>query len=168
MVGIYSNAPPPSHLVPFDRPDLLSSTHPSDHNSVHFVPKTERAHRVMTRRYENLAKKKAKQREKAEKKAAKLAAAGGVGGSGGGNRWGGNRPGSRWEHDAAFLVPVPIFFGSAALAGGAIVASGGCVAGGDVVGSMGGCSSVSLRKKKCACLNPILANKNALLFVACT
>jgi hypothetical protein len=35
LIKLYSPLP---HLLPFDRPDLLSATHPSDHNAVRFTP----------------------------------------------------------------------------------------------------------------------------------
>ena len=70
-----SSQPSPSHLLPPDRSDLLSATHPSDHNAVQFVAANERAHKVAVRRYESMIKKK----EKAAKKAEKLAPNSGTG-----------------------------------------------------------------------------------------
>lgn len=153
MVGVYSqHAEPPSHLMPFDRPDLLSATHPSDHNAVRFVAQNERAHRITTLRYENLAKKKQKEREKAAKKEAK-ALSRGVDGrlgsevngvsyiqrrdqpAGAQNR----SSASRYAHDATpFLVPVPIFFG-----GGLPIGVAACVAAGGLTASSAGGVSFS-------------------------
>ena len=69
------NAAPPSHLLPFNRPDLLSATHPSDHDAVHFQSKSNYAHKLALREYESLARKREhdvqKAAEKAEKQAAK-------------------------------------------------------------------------------------------------
>ncbi|KIM34780.1 hypothetical protein M413DRAFT_14913 [Hebeloma cylindrosporum] len=136
IVGIYSPpTSPPSHLMPFERPDLLSATHPSDHNAVRFMAQTERAHKLMTMKYESLAKKKVKERQKAAKKAAKAAMEAKARGSairssGAGHQHGyyadgfydpyyaqsvgpdGRRSRSSYAHTAVFLLPVPIFFGA--------------------------------------------------------
>ncbi|KIM42763.1 hypothetical protein M413DRAFT_123346 [Hebeloma cylindrosporum] len=167
IVGIYSPpTSPPSHLMPFERPDLLSATHPSDHNAVRFMAQTERAHKLMTMKYENVAKKKVKEREKAAKKAAKAAMEAKARGSairssGAGHQHGyyadgfydpyyaqsvgpdGRRSRSSYAHTAVFLLPVPIFFGAGMYAYGGGV--GGCVsADGGMVDSRGGCGSVRL------------------------
>jgi len=148
--------------MPFERPDLLSATHPSDHNAVRFMAPTERSHKLMTMKYEDLAKKKAKEKEKASKKAAKEAKARGstIPENGGGYQHGyygdgvydpyyaqgvvgpdGRRSRSSYAHNAAFLLPVPIFFGVGLYAYGG--GFGGCVAaGGAMVDSRGGCGGV--------------------------
>ena len=146
--------------MPFERPDLLSATHPSDHNAVRFMGQTERAHDLMTTKYENLARKKARKKEKAAKKAAKASMEAKARGStirsnGGGHQLAyyedgvydpyytqavgpdGRRSRSSYAHSAAFLLPVPIFFGVG------MYAYGGCVsAGGLMVDSRGGCGGV--------------------------
>ena len=65
------NVAPPSHLLPFNRPDLLSATHPSDHNAVHFQTRSKHAHKLAMRKYESLARKKEQDLQKAAEKAAK-------------------------------------------------------------------------------------------------
>jgi hypothetical protein len=151
--------------MPFERPDLLSATHPSDHNAVRFMAQTERSHKLMTMKYEDLAKKKAKEKEKAAKKAKKAtmeakARGSTIPASGAGYQHGyygdgvydpyyaqgvvgpdGRRSRSSYAHNAAFLLPVPIFFGAAMYGyGGGL---GGCVAaGGGMVDSRGGCGGV--------------------------
>ncbi|KDR74375.1 hypothetical protein GALMADRAFT_280353 [Galerina marginata CBS 339.88] len=166
IVGVYSSpSAPPSHLMPFDRPDLLSATHPSDHNAVRFVAATERAHKITTQRYENLARKKQKEQEKAAKKAAKLdvesaktrrysnaSSSSTTNGEkskheeadydayhnhdGRLNRSSSSR---NTSHDMAFLVPVPIFFGTGLAFGAG--AGLGCVGTGGFVSPVGGCSN---------------------------
>jgi len=149
--------------MPFERPDLLSATHPSDHNAVRFMAQTERSHKLMATKYENLARKKTKEREKAAKKAAKAAMEAKACGStiranGAGHQHGyyedgiydpyyaqgvdpdGRRSRSSYAHSAAFLLPVPIYFGAGMYAYGGCL---GCVsAGGAMVDSRGGCGSV--------------------------
>jgi hypothetical protein len=147
--------------MPFERPDLLSATHPSDHNAVRFMAQTERSHKLMTTKYENLAKTKAKEKEKVEKKAAKAdmetkARGSTVRANGAGHQHGynedsiydaqgvgpdGRRSSSSYEHNAAFLLPVPIFFSAEMYSYGGGLR--GCVAaGGTMVDSRGGCGSV--------------------------
>ncbi|KAG6845550.1 hypothetical protein H0H87_007794 [Tephrocybe sp. NHM501043] len=46
-----SRAQSPPYLIPLDRPDLLSSTHPSDHNSVVFIGNESRGHRGLRRKF---------------------------------------------------------------------------------------------------------------------
>lgn len=145
IVGKYA-PPAPSHLLPVDRPDFLSATHPSDHNAVRFQPSSESAHKKATKRYEQLAKKKLKEREKAIKKATKD----------------GKLQGAvvlpphlqqerraqdarnAYMYDTAFLVPVPLYYYGAAFIGGGIIGGGigGCVAGGGFANNAGGCATV--------------------------
>ncbi|PPQ84317.1 hypothetical protein CVT26_011436 [Gymnopilus dilepis] len=49
---------PPAHLVPYDHPVALALTHPSDHNAVRFVAKTESMHRRTTEKYQSLLSKR--------------------------------------------------------------------------------------------------------------
>ena len=144
--------------MPFERPDLLSATHPSDHNAVRFMAPTERNHKLMTTKYENLAKKKVKEKEESEKKADTEAKARGsiVRANGVGHQHGynedsvydaqgispdGRRLGSSYAHNAAFLLPVPIFFSAEMDSYGGRLR--GCVAaGGTMVDSRGGCGNV--------------------------
>lgn len=74
LISNSENVAPPSHLLPFNRPDLLSATHPSDHNAVHFQSKSKVAHKLATRKYESLARKREHDMQKAAEKAAKQAA----------------------------------------------------------------------------------------------
>ena len=74
LISGSDNAAPPSHLLPFNRPDLLSATHPSDHNAVHFQSYSIDAHKVALRKYESLARKREHDIQKAAEKAAKQAA----------------------------------------------------------------------------------------------
>ncbi|KAF8165958.1 hypothetical protein B0H34DRAFT_648995 [Crassisporium funariophilum] len=118
---------PPSHLLPFNRPDLLSATHPSDHNAVRFASQSIRAHSFTRARYEKLARKKQILARKAAQKAAKN----------GGLRGPHSRStGSAYEQ--TFLIPVPIFF-APGLGAGAGVGYVACVAGGTSVNPAGGC-----------------------------
>ena len=61
------NAAPPSHLVPFDSPDLLSASHPSDHDAVHVQSKSNDAHKPALCEYESLARKREHDIQKAAK-----------------------------------------------------------------------------------------------------
>ena len=61
------NAAPPSHLVPFDSPDLLSASHPSDHDAVHVQSKGNDAHKPALCEYESLARKREHDIQKAAK-----------------------------------------------------------------------------------------------------
>ena len=74
LISSSDNAAPPSHLLPFNRPDLLSATHPSDHNAVHFQSQSKHAHKIAMRKYESLARKREHDIQKAAEKAAKRAA----------------------------------------------------------------------------------------------
>ncbi|KAF8804298.1 hypothetical protein BYT27DRAFT_7107670, partial [Phlegmacium glaucopus] len=74
LIASAENLVPPSHLLPFNRPDLLSATHPSDHNAVHFQSTNKRAHKLAMRKYESLARKREHDIQKAAEKAAKQAA----------------------------------------------------------------------------------------------
>jgi len=129
--------PPPSHLVPYDRPDLLSATHPSDHNAVVFLPTDEQAHKRMAKRYEKLKLDKEKQAQKAAKQHLKLEADGRGSGLhhphayGRSGRGDDNRNISPYFF-GAFLIAVPLYF--------AVGGMGSCVAtDGHVYSSSGGC-----------------------------
>ena len=131
---------PPSHLLPFNRPDLLSATHPSDHNAVHFQTRSKDAHKLAMRKYENLARKKEQDIQKAAEKAAKQAAKESSGKVDKKrpvylstlnpphlqtvddirDRKFGTNVRSPYGYEFPFLVPVPIFLGDR-------VGSGGCV-----------------------------------------
>ncbi|CAA7259398.1 unnamed protein product [Cyclocybe aegerita] len=145
LVGIYApNTQAPSHLLPYDRPDLLSATHPSDHNAVRFTAKSETMHRNMSARYESLRRKKEKEARSAAKKALKqegqvaptlnaphLPRVPGGNTNGTSNAKDKRNDNFYW-YGAAFLVPVPIFFAAGAV--------GGCIAaGGTHVTGTGGC-----------------------------
>jgi hypothetical protein len=57
LIKFYSPLP---HLLPFDRPDLLSATNPSGHNAVRFTPQTQRARVINLVLYVRMAMKKRK------------------------------------------------------------------------------------------------------------
>ena len=154
------NVAPPSHLLPFNRPDLLSATHPSDHNAVHFQSKSKHNHKLAMRKYESLARKREHDIQKAAEKAVKQTA---IDNSGKVDK---NRPiyfstldpphlqtfpqirtsrdqnfgsnarspyGYGYGYGFPFLVPVPIFFGEG-------VGLGSCVAeNGSLIDSSGAC-----------------------------
>jgi hypothetical protein len=65
LIKLYS---PQLHLLPFDHPELLSATHPSDHNAVHFIPQTQRARVINLALYARMAMKKRKAALKSPKK----------------------------------------------------------------------------------------------------
>ncbi|KAF8967533.1 hypothetical protein BDZ97DRAFT_1916819 [Flammula alnicola] len=143
LIKIYA-PPPPSHLTPFsDRPDLLSATHPSDHNAVRFIAENARAHRLNTLRYAQLSLDKTRAAEKAAKKTAKQEAKGYPGTahsrlhaarcSRSGNRPA-FQPSRDHTYDTPFLVPVPLYYSTGPPLG--------CVAvGGSAVNPVAGCSS---------------------------
>ena len=150
------------HLLPFNRPDLLSATHPSDHNAVHFQSTSERAHKLAMRKYENLPRKREQDTQKAAEKAEKqleaakdnhgkvdikrpaylstvqpphLQTSSQIRASRDRNRGSNARSpyGYGYGYGFPFLVPVPIFFGED-------VGLGGCVAGGgSLIDSSGAC-----------------------------
>ena len=64
LVGMQTPSTASSVLVPEDRPDLLSATHPSDHNAVRFLPQDEHMCRQVERSYEKLKVEKEKQAER--------------------------------------------------------------------------------------------------------
>ncbi|KAF8816814.1 hypothetical protein BYT27DRAFT_7333232 [Phlegmacium glaucopus] len=66
--------PSSSHLLPFNRTDLLSATHPSDHNAVHFQSKEERRKKHAREAYKHLVTQKKEEAMKAAEKAARKAA----------------------------------------------------------------------------------------------
>ncbi len=146
LIGLQK--PVPSQLVPYDRPDLLSATHPSDHNAVRYTSSTESVHKRMTRRYDAMLKEK----EHKAKKAAEKAARRDEEGKGLGLNQPHNYYKSRTTRDTedrhyygAFIVPVPIGFVSAesCVAGypsSSIYPSGRC-GGGCSGGCGGGCKS---------------------------
>lgn len=63
--------PAPFQLVPYDRSDLLSATHPSDHNVVNYTPLTISAHTRMIYQYNEMLKEKEQQAKKAAEKTAR-------------------------------------------------------------------------------------------------
>ena len=73
LIGAQNRDPPPSHLLPFNRPDLLCATHPSDHNAVHFQSTSPDANKRAIARYQNLARQKEREAQKAAEKARKKA-----------------------------------------------------------------------------------------------
>jgi hypothetical protein len=151
---------PPSHLLPFNRPDLLSATHPSDHNAVHFQSRNPAAHRLATLMYANLARQKEREARKAAEKAVKKASKAKANGTAlkrsvslptllpphaprlqpPGKTLSTTRS-PMYAYETAFLVPVPLFFG-AGLGLGLGAGLLGCVAAGgyliDPAGSCGG------------------------------
>jgi hypothetical protein len=107
----------PSFLIPPNDPDLLAGTHPSDHNSVFAFH-----HKKMS---ESARKARQKKIEKRMRRDAELA------------RKGKMDPGSIQRsraHNAAFLMPVPLFFYGPGF--------GGCAAYGGVI--QAGCAAVGV------------------------
>lgn len=123
LVG-FSETQHPSHLIPPERDDLLAATHPSDHNAVfafHHKTKGEVAQR---RRREKIARRRQRADEKVKSGKMDPREARQVRG-----------------HEAAFLVPVPLYFmpvmaGCAMVTGAVINSSGG--------GGIGGCAAVCI------------------------
>ncbi|KAH9483132.1 Glycine-rich domain-containing protein 1 [Psilocybe cubensis] len=133
MIGMYSQptTTPHSHLFPITRLDVLAATHPSDHNTVRFIAKNKREHKVALRKYESLKKKKEKEHKlqsvknessdipTANRRDEKAISDDSVDGE------------SKFRNYAAhdmipFLVPVPMFyFGGELPSGEACVATGG-------------------------------------------
>ncbi|KAJ7084822.1 hypothetical protein B0H15DRAFT_847725 [Mycena belliarum] len=110
-----------SYLVPPERGDLRAATHPSDHNAVFAFHKKAAAEAARRVRQQKLAKRA--QRE-----------------------GGGTGTGTRAQHDAAFLVPVPLYYMPFAGAGV------GCAAvGAHVVNNGGACGGGA-----CAAVNPMI------------
>lgn len=157
LIGAQST--PPSHLLPFNRPDLLSATHPSDHNAVHFQSRNEHTHKVAAAMYTNLGRQKKRRAQKAAKKALKQAAKSQANGTrqravslpallpphaprfqnAPRLQTSGTVSTSRlplWTYATPFLIPVPIILGSSlvtscmALDGNVIGPSGSCGSGG--------------------------------------
>jgi len=64
LIGMLTPSTASSVLVPEDRPDLLSATHPSDHNAVRFLPQDEHMCRQVERSYEKLKREKEKEVER--------------------------------------------------------------------------------------------------------
>ncbi|TFK33265.1 hypothetical protein BDQ12DRAFT_738868 [Crucibulum laeve] len=105
-----------THLIPPQNPHALDGSHPSDHNAVRVLPQNKRMHQFAHRRYD-------KQRKKAERARSMSLGAG-------------DRR-RRNEHEPAFLVPVPIFYGDAGVLG-CVAACGSVVQSGTVGGCAGG------------------------------
>src|SRR5260221_3367719 len=64
LIGLQAPSSASSRLVPENRPDLLSATHPSDHNAVRFLPQDEHMCKQVERNYEKLKAEKEKQAER--------------------------------------------------------------------------------------------------------
>lgn len=111
----------PSYLKPPQRDDLLAATHPSDHNAVFAFHHKRKGDVSRSRRREKLAR-----RQEREVKAAAVNADS-------------QRNARNNGHDAAFLMPVPMYF--YAPVGGCAATSGHVVNGGG--GGVGGCAAVS-------------------------
>jgi len=151
LIGLHGSQPP-SHLVPFDRPDLLSATHPSDHNAVRFKQVSSVTHTLMNARYVNLKKQKDKEAMKAAKRAAKVEAEGrGLGLHPPHAYRDGEVVDSRgrrvysdtyspYMYGAPFLLPVPIYYGGGV--GGCVSSCGTHVESGGAGGCGGGVSDV--------------------------
>ena len=114
----------PSHLVPPNRDDLLAATHPSEHNSVFAFHKKVVGELSREKRRKKIAKRL--KANTALVKAGRLD----------------KRDIERSHgHDAAFLMPVPLYFYSP-IGVGCVAAYGGVV-NGEGGGGIGGCASVS-------------------------
>jgi hypothetical protein len=124
-----------SPLVPGDRPDILSATHPSDHNAVRFLPRNEHECKQVERGYEKL---KAEKEKLAEKRLMELHSQSEVpkphtptlGG-----------PSSNYlEYSGTFLVAVPVFTDAVGCVSAEvrhIQSFGAC---GGIFGGSGGCA----------------------------
>ena len=114
----------PFHLIPPEQDDLLSATHPSDHNAVFAFHHKARSEAAQRRRREKISKRQQKANERV--KSGKLDPKG---------------EGQVHGHDAAFLVPVPLYYmpvvAGCAMVTGAIVNNSGA-------GGIGGCATVSI------------------------
>ena len=157
-------AAPPSHLLPFNRPDLLSATHPSDHNAVHFQTRSKLDHKLAMHKYESLGRKKEHDIQKAAEKAAKQAAKDSRGKVNKSRpvylstlnpphlqtsadirtaldrNFGANaRSPYGYGYRFPFLVPVPLFFGEGVGLGGCVAADGFLIDASRGCGS-GGCN----------------------------
>jgi hypothetical protein len=64
LIGMQTTSNGSSVLVPEDRADLLSATHPSDHNAVRFLPQDKHMCRQIERSYEKVKAEKEKQAER--------------------------------------------------------------------------------------------------------
>ncbi|KAF9461936.1 hypothetical protein BDZ94DRAFT_769324 [Collybia nuda] len=119
LLRMIRNYMPSAHLVPPEHEKLLAATHPSDHNAVYTIHKRVSASGQAKRR------KKIARREKRARTEGSAS--------------------NRAHHDAAFLIPVPIYFGApgCVAASGNVVDSAGC--------GVAGCAPVRkfeyLRKK---------------------
>jgi hypothetical protein len=123
------------------RPDLLSATHPSDHNAVRFIPQTQRARVINLALYASMARKKSKATLKSPKKPVNRPPQG-PGSSPPGNPSSARlqRSRSTFTHDATpFLVPIPTYY-----APGVVIGAADCVADGHSLQPAGGCCSVCL------------------------
>ena len=131
LIKLYSPQP---HLLPFDRPDLLLATHPSDHNAVRFIPQTQRARVITLALYARMGLKKRKAALKSPKKPVNR----GPGSSPPGNPSSARSQRFTFTYDATpFLVPIPTYY-----APGVVIGAADCVADGHSLQPAGGCGSV--------------------------
>ncbi|KAH6908085.1 hypothetical protein BKA70DRAFT_1562720 [Coprinopsis sp. MPI-PUGE-AT-0042] len=108
---------PPSHLSPPARGDFRAATHASEHNGVMFSPQNDRVHSDTMRRY-NTHQAKMKKRSEKEKKRQERG------------------KNDDYDHNVAFLYPVPIFYPMGGL--GCVATQAGVVNHGGACGSGGG------------------------------
>ncbi|KAL0950339.1 hypothetical protein HGRIS_010309 [Hohenbuehelia grisea] len=145
LIGVQSEHKAPSHLIPPEQPDLLAATHPSDHNAV--FPFHHRAEGEAAQRHRRA--KNARRQQRAAEQAQRGRAS--------------EKDRYIDGHQAAFLTPVPMYYGMYACvaASGHVVngaggvgggggsscaaGAGGCAAGGSAAcgGSGGGCGGSS-------------------------
>jgi hypothetical protein len=118
-----------SLLIPTNNPDLLAGTHPSDHNAVFAFH-----HKKMS---ESARKARQKKIEKRRERDAELARRGKM------DPESIERSRGHRGHDAAFLMPIPLFFYGSGV--------GGCAAYGGIVSS-GSCAAVGVFERKCSLL----------------
>ncbi|EIN11322.1 hypothetical protein PUNSTDRAFT_50377 [Punctularia strigosozonata HHB-11173 SS5] len=86
---VHSDSP----LVPPSHPEALASTHPSDHNAVYSFTHRVSSEAARTKRRLKLEKRQQREKGAADEKA------------------------RAWQHEPAFLVPVPLWYGYAPCAG---------------------------------------------------
>ncbi|KAL0950336.1 hypothetical protein HGRIS_010307 [Hohenbuehelia grisea] len=128
LIGIRRERIAPSYLIPPDEPNLLAATHPSDHNAVfpfHHRGEGEAARKRRRAKYTRRQRRAAEQAQRDR----------------------GDERGNRYveSHQAAFLTPVPIYYGSYACvaASGNVVTSGGGTSGASGGGGGSTCASGS-------------------------
>ncbi|KAG5637807.1 hypothetical protein H0H81_003139 [Sphagnurus paluster] len=140
----------PSYLIPPPREDLLAATHPSDHNAVFLFQHKHAGEAAQERRRAKFEKRQAREAQELAKAQVKTSEKGDM-------KIQEKVPRETAEeerrlsdaraygHAAAFLIPVPLFYGygvgCAAYAGNVVYTTD--------AGGIGGCGAVSIRAMNC-------------------